>query len=163
MVEADPPTGHVHIRAVEDGDLESFFEDQLDPEATRMAAFLSRDRTAFMAHWAKIRTDQSCHSRAIVVDGQVAGNIGSWDQPGHREVGYWIGRAYWGRGIATRALALYLADESLRPLHAYVAVHNAGSIRVLEKCGFHPAAAGDIPPSTANGDDVEHLVFVLKS
>ena len=60
----------------------------------------------------------------------------SWEQSGDTLVGYWIGREYWGRGVASRALALFLMEVDERPLHAHVAAHNAGSIRVLEKCGF---------------------------
>jgi RimJ/RimL family protein N-acetyltransferase len=66
----------------------------------------------------------------------VAGNVGSWAQDGKRLVGYWIGREFWGQGLATRALAELLTELPQRPLHAYVATTNAGSIRVLEKCGF---------------------------
>jgi RimJ/RimL family protein N-acetyltransferase len=54
--------------------------------------------------------------------------------------GYWLGRAHWGRGIATEA-AQMLADHALnaggmRRLEASVFVENRASIRVLEKCGF---------------------------
>ena len=67
---------------------------------------------------------------------QVVGNIGSWTQEERRLIGYWIGHEYWGRGIATAALAEFLGHDRARPLHALVAAHNIGSIRVLEKCGF---------------------------
>lgn len=162
MVESDPVQGHVQIRDVEDGDLEPFFEHQLDPEAIRMAAFPARDRDAFMAHWAKIRADKTCDVQTVAVGGQVVGNVVSWEQPGMRMVGYWIDRAYWGRGIATEALALYLGRVKVRPLHADVAVHNVGSIRVLEKCGFRRVAAQDVPPSTMD-DGVEEILLVLKA
>jgi RimJ/RimL family protein N-acetyltransferase len=66
----------------------------------------------------------------------VAGNVLCWEQEGHREVGYWIGRAFWGKGIATRALGAFLREVTIRPLYAHAAAHNVGSIRVLEKCGF---------------------------
>ena len=46
------------------------------------------------------------------------------------------GRTFWGKGIATSALAKFLVVEKRRPLLAVVAKHNAGSIRVLEKCEF---------------------------
>jgi RimJ/RimL family protein N-acetyltransferase len=51
-------------------------------------------------------------------------------------VGYWVGREFWGRGIATRALAAFLDEVSERPIYAGVADTNLASIRVLEKCGF---------------------------
>ena len=125
------------LRAVRDEDLETLFEHQRDPEAVRMADFPSRDRDAFFAHWAKIRADPVNMMRVIeLADGTVAGTVLSFPRDGVREVGYWIDRALWGRGIATRALTAFLAEETTRPLHAGVARHNAGSLRVLEKCGF---------------------------
>ncbi|HET9672049.1 MAG TPA: GNAT family N-acetyltransferase [Actinomycetota bacterium] len=75
-------------------------------------------------------------ARAIVADGEVAGNVGSWDGDGKRLLGYWVGREHWGRGIATAAVAAFLEIDRTRPIHAFVAVTNVGSIRVLEKCGF---------------------------
>ena len=71
----------------------------------------------------------------MLVDGEVAGNIGSWTAEGKREVGYWIDRAFWGRGAATEALSAFLCLEPIRPLHAGVAKHNVASIRVAEKIG----------------------------
>jgi len=144
----------VTLRDVADEDIPILFEQQADAGAARMAAFPSRDREAHAAHWEKIRANASMCARTILAGDRVAGNIGSFDRDGLRLVGYWLGREYWGRGIASRALALFLAVERTRPLHAYVAKHNAGSIRVLEKNGFvkvrddtpHPAAAGDAAP-----------------
>lgn len=126
----------MHLRTVTEDDLPIFFEDQADPEASRMAAFPSRDRKAFMEHWTRILLDESVLARTVVFDGRVAGNVVSFVHEGHREVGYWIGKAFWGRGIATGALASFLREETERPIYAGVAKHNAASIRVLEKCGF---------------------------
>jgi RimJ/RimL family protein N-acetyltransferase len=126
----------VILRPVAQGDLPILFEHQRDPEANRMAAFPARDWDAFMAHWTKLLGDDSLVKRAVVVDGQVAGNIGSWEQDGRVQIGYWIGREFWGKGIATRALGAFLGEVPTRPLWAHVAVHNVASIRVLEKCGF---------------------------
>jgi RimJ/RimL family protein N-acetyltransferase len=131
-----PIAGRVEIRDVMDTDLSIFFEQQLDPEATAMAAFAARDREAFMAHWARIRANPTGAVRTVVADGEIAGNVVSWQQDGERDVGYWIGKPFWGRGIATRALALFLQELGERPLHAHVARHNIASRRVLGKCGF---------------------------
>ena len=100
-----------------------------------MAIFPARDREAFDEHWRKVLANERNVVRVIEVDGEVAGNIGSWEQDGRQLVGYWLGRDFWGRGLATAALT-ELAQELPRPLHAWVASSNAGSIRVLEKCGF---------------------------
>jgi RimJ/RimL family protein N-acetyltransferase len=126
----------VQLRDVETGDLPSFFEHQRDPEAVAMVVFKSRDRPAFDAHWAKILADDTSLKQTVVVDGQVAGNVVSFVLEGVRQVGYWLDRAYWGRGVATAALTAFLKIEERRPLYAGVARHNVGSRRVLQKCGF---------------------------
>ena len=126
----------IHLRDVIDSDVPTFFEHQSDSQANQMAAFPARDREAFMAHWAKIRANENVMIKTILYEGQVAGNILSFDMEDHREVGYWIGRDFWGKGIATKALVEFLELETIRPLFGYVAKHNTGSRRVLEKCGF---------------------------
>jgi RimJ/RimL family protein N-acetyltransferase len=126
----------VLLRDVIESDLPIFFEQQLDPEATALAAFPSRDRESFMAHWAKIMADESVILKTILFNGQVAGNIVCWEQAGEREVGYWLGREFWGKGIATKALSEFLNQVKTRPLVAHVAKQNIASQRVLEKCGF---------------------------
>jgi RimJ/RimL family protein N-acetyltransferase len=126
----------IQLRDVEADDLPLFFEHQRDPIAVAMVAFRSRDRAAFDLHWAKLLADESLLKKTVIVDGEVAGNIGSWTSEDKREVGYWIDRSYWGRGVATEALAAFLRLEQTRPLYAGVAKHNLASIRVLQKCGF---------------------------
>lgn len=155
-----PGRGHVQIRDVQDGDVEAFFDHQQDPEATRMAAFPARGREAFVAHWVTIRADKRVVTATILVDGRVAGNLVSWDQEGHHEIGYWLGRRFWGGGIATAALALFVDQVRARPLRAYVATHNRGSMRVLEKCGFTRDAVQDVPSSSQS--EVEQVLFVLE-
>lgn len=114
-----------------------------------MAAHPAREWDAFLAHWReRVLGDPANEARTILVDDQVAGYVASWDGDGARLVGYWIGREYWGRGVARAALTEFLDDdEHHRPIHAYVAQENARSIRVLEKCGFQrvgePAAGPD--------------------
>ena len=128
----------VTLRAVEEEDLEAFFLHQLDPEATAMAAFPARERDEHFAHWQKVLANEANVNRTILFGDEVAGNIAGWPQGDMRLVGYWIGRDFWGKGIATDALRLFVAEIAERPLHAFVATTNVGSIRVLEKCGFTP-------------------------
>jgi RimJ/RimL family protein N-acetyltransferase len=145
------------LRDVTEQDLPIFFAHQCEPEAHRMAGFQPREHDAFVLHWrTKVLGDPAARKRTIVVDGSVAGNIGSWDAEGRRFVGYWIGREYWGRGVATRALSEFLREEPTRPLYAYVVVHNLGSIRVLQKCGFRQLAADE-----SESDEVEEYCFRL--
>ena len=126
----------VLLRDVEPDDLPIFFEHQQDPVAVAMVVFRSREKAEFDEHWAKILADDACLKKTIVADGQVAGHIGSFTRDGEREVGYWIDRALWGRGIMSQALPAFLRLEQTRPLYAGVAPHNIASIRVLQKCGF---------------------------
>lgn len=129
-------TPNVRLRAVIDSDVPVFYHQQLDPVATAMAAFPSRDWPGFAAHWDRIRHSQSSILRTIEVNGEVVGTISSYEQHGQWLMGYWLGQSFWGQGIATRAMQLFLADFTLRPVFAHVAKHNLGSQRVLEKNGF---------------------------
>lgn len=151
---------NVRLRDVTGDDLPIFFEQQRDPDANRMAAFPPRERDAFMAHWTKILTDETGPLKTIVLDGQVAGNIVSWEQDGKRLVGFWIGKEYWGKGVATAALLEYLRVVRSRPLYAYVAKQNRASIRVLEKCGFR-VCVEETESLGAPSDGVEELVLKL--
>lgn len=151
---------NLQLRDVQESDLAVFFEQQRDPLANQMAAFPARDKDAFMAHWAKIMKDESTLLKTILFEGQVAGNLVSFVLAGQREVGYWLGREFWGKGIATRALQEFLRQIDERPLYAHVAKHNIGSLRVLEKCGFM-LEGDDKNFSVVQGQRVEGLILKL--
>jgi RimJ/RimL family protein N-acetyltransferase len=155
----DAAAGDVVLREVQEDDLPIFFEHQRDPAANQMADFPARDREAFMAHWKKIPDEPTNVAMTVVFRGQVAGNVVCWGPPDDRAVGYWIGREYWGKGVATRALASLLPLLKTRPLYAHVALHNVASIRVLQKCGF--TVVGKEKTSSASGSDVEELILKL--
>ena len=133
----------VVLRAVEPADLPILFEHQRDPVAIVMAGVGGRDRAWFDEHWAKILADADSLIRTVVLDGEVAGHVLSFERDGRREVGYWIGRDHWGRGVATAALMAFLGEDEARPLYAGVLPANAGSLRVLEKRGFVPCGEDD--------------------
>jgi RimJ/RimL family protein N-acetyltransferase len=128
------------LRDMVDDDLAAFFAHQLDPDANRMAAFINRDpsdRDAFTAHWGRIRRNPTVIFRTIVLDEEIAGYVSSYEADGQTEITYWLGKTYWGQGIATRALAAFLETANpKRPIRARVAQDNLGSLRVLQKCGF---------------------------
>lgn len=125
-----------------------------------MAAFPSRERAAFDAHWANnILGEPTAVMQTILFGERVAGYIGSWFQDGARLVGYWIGREYWGNGVATEALARLLQVVTTRPLHAHVAVRNVASMRVLEKCGFRREREEWVE---AGGGEIAEAVWVLR-
>jgi RimJ/RimL family protein N-acetyltransferase len=152
------------LREVRDEDLAVLFEQWADPVAAHMAAFIPpdhMDRDAFQRRWSRLRADETTIQRAIVVEGEVAGTIGSWGGPGEREVTYWIGRSYWGKGIATCALEEFLAVDPSRPLHARVAYDNVASRRVLEKCGFRVIGT-ERGFAEARSAEIEDLVLRLE-
>ena len=135
------------------------------PVAARMAAFTApdhMDRDAFERRWSRLRADETLITRAIVVDDELAGTIGSWGGADEREVTYWIGRSHWGKGIATAALTAFLAVDPTRPLHARVASDNVASLRVLEKCGFRVVAT-DRGFAEARSAEIEEIVLRLEA
>ena len=126
----------MRLREVTDDDLDELYAHQADRVSYEMAAVPTRDRPAFDAHWQMLRTNPETLLRVIDVDGAVAGSMLSFVLHGERLIGYWIGREFWGRGIATQALAQMLTIETRRPLRAHVFPPNRASARVLEKNGF---------------------------
>ena len=155
----------VQLRAVADTDLPIFYEQQLDPAALYMAAFTAKnpaDRAAFDAHWDKIRADLTVFQRTIVAEGRVAGWVGSYGPPEEHEVTYWLGREFWGQGLATMALRQYLGFQTTRPLYGRAAADNQASIRVLVKCGFtHLDTERGF--ANARGQEIEEVRLVLTS
>ena len=153
-------THEIRLRDVISDDLPIFFEHQRDWDAVDMAAHLPRDQDAFQAHWMEMLSKESVIKKTILFDDLVVGYIISFVYFGVREVGYWIGKEYWGQGIATQALLEFLDQVPLRPLHASVAKHNRGSMRVLEKCGFR-LVGEDKEFSKIGGKVVEGFVFEI--
>jgi RimJ/RimL family protein N-acetyltransferase len=126
----------VRLRTIEAADLPVLYEFQLDTEANRLAATHPRNVDQFNDHWETILNDPSVTVRAIQFGDELAGCISCFKSDEHDSIGYWIGKDFWGKGVATQALRLLLGEVSARPLHARVAVSNVGSLRVLQKCGF---------------------------
>lgn len=147
-------SGDVQLRDVEEADLGLFFEQEHDPEAVRLSKFPPRDREKFMTHWAtKVLGDSTVFVQTVTVDGEPAGNVVAWWEQDKRFIGYWFGRRYWGQGIGTKALTLFLRRET-RPLYADPFSGNTGSVRLLEKCGFRRAG-------TLWHGEHEHIMLVL--
>jgi hypothetical protein len=103
----------VLLRQAVEADLPVLYEYQREPLAVAMAAFPARERDAFMAHWrTNVLGDPTTLTRVMVVDGQVVGYLLTWNGDGRRLLGYWVGERFWGRGIASQALALFVAEQS---------------------------------------------------
>lgn len=158
-------SGNLILRDVAEHDIPTFFEQQLDSTANHMAAFTPEDPTDIDAHrarWIRLLGDDTIRKQTIIVEETVVGHIASFERTGKREVTYWIGREYWGNGIATKALAEFLHQEIGRPLYARAAKDNAASLRVLEKCGF--VTRGEEKGfSNARGEEVEEYILMLST
>jgi RimJ/RimL family protein N-acetyltransferase len=150
---------NVVMRAVEESDIEVFYEQQLEEEAVRRAQFPARDRERFMTHWrTNVLGNPTGHVETVTLDGEVAGNIVAWWQDGRRFVGYWLGQRFWGRGVGTAALRQFLQREQVRPLYAEPYVGNTASVRLLERCGFRGVGtdqAGDLEFVVLRRDDAD--------
>lgn len=105
-------------------------------------------------------------SFAIEVDGEAGGGIGVMLQDDVNrysgEIGYWLGEAFWGRGIMTevvRAFTAYAYEAyDLRRLYARVFAWNASSARVLEKAGY--ALEGRLRRAAVKeGEETDELLY----
>ena len=157
----------IQLRDVIESDLPIFFEQQLDPSANYMAAFTARDptdRDAFMAHWKKILGDETITIQTILFNGQVAGSVASYieEESGKPEITYWIGKEYWGKGVATMALSMFLDHVFDRPLYGRAAKDNRASLRVMEKSGFTICGEGK-GFAFARGKEVEEYILRLEA
>jgi len=151
------------LREVQDSDLPVFWEQVTDPQGQQMAAVTRSyhyDRDQFDQFWAMVRADPAVIARTVLADGVVAGHAAVFGPPSEREVTYVVARSFWGQGVATAALAQLIDLEPARPLHADAAADNAGSIRVLEKCGF--AVTGRSRSfARARGEEIELVHLTL--
>jgi RimJ/RimL family protein N-acetyltransferase len=137
------------------------FELQLDPESNHMAVTIPRTREAFDSTWTKALVDPGITARAILFGEALVGYISCFPRDSQDHVGYWIDRAYWGMGIASRALHLLLREVANRPLVATAATSNGASVRVLQKCGFVVERIR-ISPASDRFPECEEAVLVLR-
>ena len=154
---------NVSLRPLEDRDLDTIYQQVTDPESIQMAAFTAEDQTdrrAFLNRMSRLRADTSVSHRVIDVDGAVAGTIGSFRIDNQPEVTYWVDRTQWGKGIASAALQILLAETAERPLYARAASDNLGSLRVLEKAGFRRVGV-DRGFARGRGEEIEETIMRL--
>jgi RimJ/RimL family protein N-acetyltransferase len=155
--------GEIGLRAVRDDDLDAIYDQMRDPVAVRMAAFTAEDpddRVAFDAHFVRLRTDPEILMFAVTMDGELVGTAAAFPVGDDTEITYWLDRAWWGRGIATRAVELLVDLVPLRPITARAASDNAGSLAVLRKVGFRPVGK-EVAYATGRGEEFEETVLRL--
>lgn len=153
----------VTLRPATETDLEALFTLESDVVGADMIAFLPRapgDRTAFTEHWRRIMSDPAVVIRIVEEEGVFVGQAVSFVVDGRRQVGYWIDRERWGRGIASAALAALVAELPERPLWGSTAADNAGSQAVLRKVGFvfDHSLRTDAP---RRGEEIDENVYRL--
>ena len=162
MIDVDEQA--VALRPLQESDLDAVFAQMRDPESVAMAAFTAEDpddRERFDAHMAKVMSSPDSANFAVTWGGRLVGSISSFVLDGDTEITYWIDRSVWGRGIASRALALLLEIVPVRPLRARAASDNAASLRVLEKAGFR-AVDTEISYASARRAEIEETILVLE-
>ena len=154
---------NVSLRPLEDRDLDAIYRQATDPESIRLAAFTPEDQTdrhAFLNRMTRLRSDTSVVFQVIDVDGAAAGTIGSFRIDDQLEVTYWVDRTQWGKGIASAALEILLAETAERPVYARAASDNIGSLRVLEKAGFRRVGV-DRGFARGRGEEIEETILRL--
>lgn len=156
-------TDKIELKNTEENDLESLFTFQIDKEANYLAAFTSKDPTdksAYLKKFARLLAEDSVNTKTIIFNGEIAGSVAKFEMEGEPEITYWIGKKFWGKGIATKALQKFLDLEKIRPIYGRVAFDNFGSIKVLEKCGFKKIGT-DKGFANSREKEIEEIIYKL--
>src|SRR5262249_38274630 len=128
--------------------------------SNRLAVTIPRSAGAFDAHWAEALRDPGVTAKAILLGEALVGYVCCFLRDGRANVGYWVSREHWGKGIASRALELLLLEVRTRPFQSAVATNNGASLRVLRKCGFVVERVR-VPPASDRYPECEEAVLVL--
>lgn len=156
MVSTDPnlrstppvlDAGACRLRPWQASDLDALLRHADDPEVSRFlrdrfpSPYTRADGEWFLADCQQLVDEWRL---AIEVDAEAVGGIGlrfgQAEERASAEIGYWLGRSHWGRGLARAAVAA-LVDHAfavlpLHRIHTTVFAGNPASMRVLEHCGF---------------------------
>lgn len=148
-----------------EGHLPIFFQNQTDPEANLMAAFTAKDpndKEAYITKWTKHLNNDAITMRSIQLDQAIIGTVCTYPMNDELHITYWINKTYWGKGIATKALQLFLKECTIRPIHASTAFDNHRSMQVLLKNGFQRTGSGQYFANARN-KEIEEIFFRLSS
>lgn len=153
----------ISIRPAVREDLETLFTFQTDVIAVQMAAFTPKDpndKKAYLDKWTKLLNDPTIHLQVIIDNDSIVGSVAKFMMEGEAEITYWIDRPFWGKGIASKALDLFLKVETTRPIFAHVAFDNVGSQKVLEKSNFKRCDQS-VFFANARGQEIEEYIYRL--
>ena len=134
-----------------------------DKDSLWQAAFTSKDpadRQAHDQHWHKMLADDQIVNQTVLVDGEVAGSIGRYLMDDELQITYWIGPSFQGAGVASKAVSLFLAAYSERPIGARTAFDNHASAAVLKNNGFIQSGT-DRYFANARGEEIEETIWLL--
>lgn len=154
---------NIHLRQTIASDLEVFFVNQTDEEANYLAAFTPEnpfDKEAYMAKWTKLLHNNEINMQTILLGDQVVGSVVKYVMFGDAEITYQISKEFWKQGITTKAVTLFLQQETTRPIFGRVAFDNYGSQKVLEKTGFIKTGS-DKGFSNARNKEIEEFIYQL--
>lgn len=129
----------IQLRPSVEEDINNFYAYQLDEEANYLAAFTAKDptdKTAYLEKYTKLLLNPTVNMQTILVNNDVVGTVTKFEIDNEAEIAFWIDKPFWGQGVATKALKLFLNMETKRPIFGHAAFDNYGSQKVLEKCGF---------------------------
>jgi [ribosomal protein S5]-alanine N-acetyltransferase len=147
------------------GDAETFVKALSDRDVVRQTGsvphpYKRADADAFIAGGSTSAASGRGWTFSIVFEQQVAGTVSLVRVDDVLELGYWIDRAFWGRGLATEAAGRVL-DWARQTLHedSFIAGHfadNPASARVLIKLGFRHVGDADMPSRARDGLSRSH-------
>lgn len=134
--------------------------------ATMPHPYQTKDAKAFICRVRSLQKPQISLSIVTRADDRLIGccSLRARNEDGEHYIGYWLGRAFWGRGFATEAVHCLVdfafAGAELERLHVSCRVTNVASRRVIHKSGFQPNGA-DMINSTALGGSVPVECYIL--
>lgn len=129
------------------------------PSAASPAEREARKAT-FLDRWNDMLADETVLARTIVWKGDVAGYVVRAIQRDKPTISSWLGRAYWGKGIATDSVRDFLDLVKERPVYARVAYDNLAALQVLRKLGF-TITNHDSFFSEAHGYEIDEIILAL--
>ncbi len=153
----------IELRPTDQNDLETLFLFQLDEDANYLAAFTSKDpsdKKEYIKKWTRVLSDEKVNMKTIIIENQIVGSIAKFEIDSKAEITYWIGKDFWGKGIASKALNKFLKIEKTRPIYGRVAFDNFGSKRVLENCGFSKIG-NEKGFANAREKEIEEFIYEL--
>lgn len=159
-------TDRIMLRRWQENDADALFKYASDPDVGPRAGWPSHKsvdesreiiKTVFNTDtmWAVVLKDTG---EAIGCAGYLPATNSNLNIPSDEcEVGYWIGKPYWGKGICTEALKLVIDycfnEKGFKALWGDYFPENPASGRVMEKCGFKDTGRETVCPNLEVGSD----------